>query len=235
MRCMSIAVGSSTSAARCNRMPTWRWSRTACCAAAIDFGRPSVIGSTKPGNNTVLRTGTMISASGGKPGSVAPAADDALSFALICCSATVRSRFLQGDHEATGRCRAANAGIASRRQAQAPVEAPLRQFETMNRRATQLIGPRPGAGNDAIAVFDHRLGVVWIDSRQGDERQYFEFGLQDIDRRLPDRKLRLRGSRPKQLAMQAFGAREHFARFRPHPITGHVAGHRTPPNEYPSR
>src|SRR5262249_8976564 len=154
-------------------------------------------GSTKPGNNTVLRTGTMISASGGKAGSAA-AEGAALSLALICCSAKicstkVRSCFLQGDHEATGRCRAAHPGIASRRQAQAPVEAPLRQFEPVNRRATQLIGHRPGAGNDEIAIFDHGLSVVWIDSGQGDERQYFEFGLQDIDRRLPNGQLRLRG------------------------------------------
>src|SRR6516162_4724872 len=112
----------------------------------------------------------MISASGGKPGSVAPATDDALSFALICCSATVRSRFLQGDHEATGRCRAANAGIASRRQAQAPVEAPRRKLEPLNRRATQLIGPGRGAGNDEIAFFDPRLAAVGFASRKGEER-----------------------------------------------------------------
>jgi hypothetical protein len=35
-----------------------------------DFGRPSVIGSTTPGNSTVLRTGTMMSASAGSGGSV---------------------------------------------------------------------------------------------------------------------------------------------------------------------
>src|ERR1043166_7238818 len=42
-RCMSIGDGSATFASRCMRMPTGRCSRMACCAAAIDFGRPTVI------------------------------------------------------------------------------------------------------------------------------------------------------------------------------------------------
>ncbi len=36
--------------------------------AAIDFGRPTLNGNTMPGNSTRLRTGTMISASGGSGG-----------------------------------------------------------------------------------------------------------------------------------------------------------------------
>ena len=59
-------AGSSGLASRCIRMPTWRCSRTACWAAAIEPGRPTLIGRTMPGNSTVLRTGTMISASDGK-------------------------------------------------------------------------------------------------------------------------------------------------------------------------
>jgi hypothetical protein len=49
-------------------MPTCFWSRTACCAAAMDFGRPTVIGNTMPGNSAMLRTGTMINASAGSGG-----------------------------------------------------------------------------------------------------------------------------------------------------------------------
>src|SRR5215472_10528180 len=162
MRCMSIAVGSSTSAARCNRMPTWRWSRTACCAAAIDFGRPSVIGSTRPGNSTVLRTGTIISASGGKAG-IELTPREAPSFALICCSATMRSRFLQRHDQTTGGGGAAHTGIAAGRQAQTPVQAPLRQFEPMDYRGVQLLRHSARAGDDEIAVLDHGLRIVRVD------------------------------------------------------------------------
>ena len=54
-----VRPGSSISASRCSTMPIGRCSRTACWAAAIDFGRPMVIGATMPGNSTVLRTGRM--------------------------------------------------------------------------------------------------------------------------------------------------------------------------------
>src|SRR5437764_14506126 len=100
----------------------------------MDLARPSVIGSTTPGNSTVLRTGTIMSASGGNAGPEAPPVD-ALSFALTCCSATIYSRLLQGDDEATGRGRAAYAGIAAGRQPQPPVKASLRQFEPVDRRS----------------------------------------------------------------------------------------------------
>ena len=59
MRCMSAAVGSATSALRCIKMPIWRCSRTACCAAATEPGRPTVMGNTSSGNSTMLPTGTV--------------------------------------------------------------------------------------------------------------------------------------------------------------------------------
>jgi hypothetical protein len=51
--------------------------RFACCAAASERGRPIVIGSTTPGKSTVLRTGTMMIASGGTGGNggAVPGAD----------------------------------------------------------------------------------------------------------------------------------------------------------------
>jgi len=64
----STCTGSVASASRCISTPTWRCSRTACWAAAIERGRPSVSGSTTPGNSTMSRTGTMIIASGGRGG-----------------------------------------------------------------------------------------------------------------------------------------------------------------------
>src|ERR1700686_1994121 len=63
IRCSSSGAGSFVSGFRCNTIPTGRCSRNACCAAAIDFGRPMVMGARTPGNKTVLRTGMMIRAS----------------------------------------------------------------------------------------------------------------------------------------------------------------------------
>src|ERR1700751_2462310 len=100
----------------------------------------------------------MISASGGKAGSTAPPTP-ALSLALMCCSATMRSRFLQRHDQTTGGGRAAHAGIAASWQAQAPVEAPLRHFEPMDRRSAQFLRHDAGAGDDEIAVLDHSLRV----------------------------------------------------------------------------
>src|SRR5438552_18222895 len=70
---MSIAVGSATPSSRCMRTPIWRCSRTACWAAAIDFGRPIVIGITVFGNSTRFLTGRMMIASAGISGDVAVA------------------------------------------------------------------------------------------------------------------------------------------------------------------
>src|ERR1700722_16431238 len=152
MRCMSIAVGSSTSAERCNRMPTWRCSRTACCAAAIDFGRPKVIGSTRPGNSTVLRTGTMISASAGNGGK-APPPDP--SFAST--SATSSPHFLQCNHQTTGGGGAAHCAVAAGRQPEPPVEPPLRQFEPVDDCRAQFHGQDTGSRDHQIAAFDYGL------------------------------------------------------------------------------
>src|SRR6202451_4230202 len=156
MRCMSIAVGSSTSAERCNRMPTWRCSRTACCAAAIDFGRPKVIGSIRPGNSTVLRTGTMISASAGNGGKAPPPVP---SFAIT--SATSSPHFLQCNHQTTGGSGAAYRAVAAGRQPQPAVEPPLWQFEPMDDGRAQFRRQDTGSRDHEIAVLDHGFGGVW--------------------------------------------------------------------------
>src|SRR3984957_2304041 len=161
MRCMSSGVGSDTSASRCNKMPTWRWSRTACWAAAIDFCRPSVIGSTRPGNSTVLRTGTMMSASGGRGGSVV-APDAAWFDDNISASATMRSRFLQGDHQTSIDHRMTYAAVAAGRQAQPAIEAALRQFETMNDGSAERRRISAGSRNHQIAVFDDGFDAFGI-------------------------------------------------------------------------
>ena len=64
-----------------------------------------------------------------------------------------------------------------------------------------------------------------VDAGQRDERQNLEFGFQNIDRRLPGRLPGLRAGRPEQLTMHPLGAREHLARFRPHPVANDITGH----------
>src|ERR1700733_2861506 len=184
MRCMSSGAGSDTSASRCNRIPPCHCWRTACWAAAIDFCRPSVIGSTSPGNSTVLRTGTMMSASAGKGGNVV-APDPAWFDDNISASATMRSCFLQGDHQTSVDHSMAYAAVAAGRQSQPPIEAALRQLETMNDGGAERrrIGAR--SGNHQVAVVDDGFDTFRIDARQGDQRQNFGFGFQNIDRRLP--------------------------------------------------
>ncbi len=171
-------------------MPTWRWSRTACCAAAIDFGRPSVIGSTSPGNSTVLRTGTMISASAGNGGEAPLAARPAFGafrlqprFGPAFCNVITRQPVDDG---------AAHRAVAPGRQPHPPVEPALRQLQPMNDRGAQFrrIGAR--SGDDEIAVLDHRLRAVGVDAGQRDQRQHLELGFQNVDRRLPGRQARLR-------------------------------------------
>src|SRR6202051_1016620 len=98
---MSIGAGSAVSELRCIRIAPGRWSRTACWAAAIERWRPMVIGSMMPGNRTVLRTGTMISASGGRGGSgpepPLPLVSDTLGDLV---STTGGLQFLQPDQQA---------------------------------------------------------------------------------------------------------------------------------------
>src|SRR5580704_6082115 len=139
MRCRSIAAGSATFASRCNRMPTCRCSRMARWAAAIERGRPIVIGSTMPGNRTVLRTGTITSASGGKGG------DGAVVLPLLSSAApkkfastTQRLRLLQDDQEAAVGRGSPDRTVAPGRQPHAALEPSLRELEPMDDRGLQL-------------------------------------------------------------------------------------------------
>src|ERR1700683_3155737 len=174
---MSTGLGSETSDTRCKRIPASRWSRTACWAAAMDLARPTVIGRTMPGNSTVLRTGTMISASAGKGGSVVvcpPAPSAVPFFASISFSATPRLRLLQSDHQAAVGDGAAHAAIAACRQAHAAVKAALRKFKPVNGGSPQHWRIGPCSGNYQIIILDHRLGLLGVDTGQGDQRHHLE-------------------------------------------------------------
>src|SRR5262245_19710992 len=114
-------------------MPIWRCSRTACWAAATERGRPTVTGATMPGNSTILRTGTMISASAGSGG-----------VTRACSSAMACLHFQQSDHQTAIRRRAPDVAIAAGRQPYAALEPSLRQLDAMDDGGAQLGRQRPG-------------------------------------------------------------------------------------------
>src|SRR6202020_1399138 len=117
--------------------------------AANDFGRPKVIGSTRPGNSTVLRTGTMINASAGNGGKAPPPVP---SFANTSTSATSSPHFLQCNHQAPGSGGAAPRAVAAGRQPEPPVEPPLRQFEPMDDGRGEFRRQDAGSRGPEIAV-----------------------------------------------------------------------------------
>src|SRR5438132_6898591 len=172
-RCRSIAAGSAISGSRCITMPTCRCSRTACWAAAIERGRPIVTGSTMPGNRTILRTGTMMSAS---PGTGAIAAAP-LAGAAACAtsgSATDGSNLLQRDQEATVGRGAAHRAVAARRQPHATLEAALRQLEAVDDGGLQLLRQHAGSREHQVIILDRGLDLIGIDPRQGNDDEHFE-------------------------------------------------------------
>src|SRR5262245_14110729 len=163
MRCMSMGAGSAVSLSRCMRMPTWRCSRTACWAAPMDFGRPTVTGSTTPGNRTRSRTGMMTSASGGSGGmDAAPRAPASwVPFRSgspgVLNSTTMRLHLPQGDHQTTVDGGPRDVAVASGREADAAGEAALRQLEAMNLGGAELRRQRADALDDQMRVLDHGL------------------------------------------------------------------------------
>src|SRR5262245_1339291 len=226
-RCMSSGPGSPTSGSRCIRTPTWRCSRTACWAAVIERGRPTVTGSTVPGNSTMSRTGRMMSASGGNGGSDCAGRPGLCSSGLrASMSATRRLHLLQRDHQATVDGRAPHAGIASGRQAHAPLKAALRQLQPMNDGGAQLAREGTNPVDDEIGAVDHGLDTVGADAGQRHEYDDVVLGCQDVDGRLPGRNHRTRARQAKKFAMHPLGLHQHRAGFRPHP--GKISVHATP-------
>src|SRR5436190_2267420 len=164
MRCISSGEGSFTLASRCISTPIGRCSRTACWAAATDFGRPMVTGITTPGNSTKLRTGMMIMASGGNGlmAVVLPVACGAplageppwSNTYLASVAATEPSSLFQGDREAPMHGRAAHRAIDAGRQTDAAFKPPLRQLEPVDHRRLQLGRQNPHAGDDEVGAID---------------------------------------------------------------------------------
>src|SRR5215469_15889033 len=198
IRCMSIGVGSSRSASRCSRIPTWRCSRTACWAAMIEPVRPIRTGITMPGNSTVLRTGTMMSASAGSGGKLVAAPAGVLSVErvlspgmpssralMITSSATARSSFGQSDEKAAIDTAPLHVAVAARGQAKPALEPAMRQLEPMNGGGQELWRQHAGAGDQEIAVLDRSHDVVGRNPGQCHQDEDGILGLQNVGRRLP--------------------------------------------------
>src|SRR5437588_4397088 len=98
-----------------------------------------LIGKTTPGNNTMLRTGTMMSASAGTGGvPVGPLPGLSSAPSRNCISATQRSRLLQRDQKAAVAVGPTHRVIAPAWHPHAPLEATLRELKPMDDCRAQL-------------------------------------------------------------------------------------------------
>ena len=208
------------------RMPTWRCSRTACCAAAIDFGRPTRDRQHHAGEQHDVahrhddqrirrQRRQLVSApcrrrrTGRSPAIVRN----------ISASATDRSAFCKRDQQTAIDDRAAHAAVAAGRQPQPALEAALRQLQTMDDRGAQL-------GRTACACRRPPVRRPRSPPRRCRDRRR-------AARRAPGPRARSRAHRPaaprpaararsrtgrKNSRCMPLGAREHLARLRPHPI-----------------
>src|SRR5215831_6836918 len=104
-----------------------------------------VIGSTMPGNSTVLRTGTTMSASGGNGGTFTAApegpvspASSARMVSLFSLSATGDSSLGQSNKQTAVDGAPVDRAVPTRGEAKTALKPALRQFEPMNDGGTQL-------------------------------------------------------------------------------------------------
>ena len=87
-------------------------------------------------------------------------------------------------------------------------------------------GKHARAGDDQLVSIDGRVHLVEIHAGKSDQHDDLAFRLQHVDRRLPGWHPRREPGRPEQLAVQPFGARQHLAGLRPHPVACEIAVHR---------
>ena len=157
------------------------------------------------------RTGTMISASGGKGGE---GAAPRLSSETVAAASAIRGlRLLQRNEQATVGRRSMNGAVAAGRKTNAPFESALRKLETVDDRGPHLRRIGPMSGNEQFALIDERLDLAEVDPGQSDEHQHRALGLENVDRRLPgDRR---RASRTAGKIADAFAPRAPASRTLP--------------------
>src|SRR5215216_4598358 len=129
------------------RIPTWRWVRTASCAAAIDCLRPMAIGKTVRGKRTKPRTGTMTRAFAGSSGAEPWEASGARKrsgekFIRVRASG---GGFSEAHKDATLERGAGDGTVSSSRQRDTSLETSLRQLQPMDERILEFRGQRAGA------------------------------------------------------------------------------------------
>src|SRR6185312_751952 len=139
MSCRSPAFGSVTSGSRCRTTTIWRCSRTACCAAATDDGRPTVIGMTTSGKSTVLRTGIAMKASvGGDALTGFAAAGSVVGASSIWAPGS--GELAQADDEQAVLGAMTDLVVPARRQGHPAFEVALGQLQAMDPRRAQRVG-----------------------------------------------------------------------------------------------
>src|SRR6188474_555219 len=227
-RCRSSKPGSSVSGFFCSRKPTLASVRTASWAPATVFSRLIATGMTTPGKSTMLRTGRMISMSGGNVGVWRASADASgtglgLSLVLICApsansapgqqqpEATVRE-VLHGHRPGTGW------------QCEPPLEQPVWDLEPADRCAVPAMREPTLRLHEQLLAVELDLQPLRRHARQRHLDQQFAVALVDIDRRFPSGLPRLRG-KLKALALQPVGLLKEVHRFGPHPMAGVASFH----------
>src|SRR5215207_4259742 len=236
----SAGPGLSTVASRCRTTPMGWSSRTACWAAAMDRGRPMAIGATMPGNSTTLRTGRMMRASAGSdaeaeaswaPGEPAPEGATPAGRSKRITVRSPSSGFGEAETQAALGREAAHGVVAAGGQQDAPLEAPLRQFEAMDDGGPQFARQDAPARHHERAVLDRRFHAIGIDARQRHKDEDFALGFDHVDGRLPGGLARLRLLQAEDLPVHALGARQRFDGFREHPVHRIAVRHAFAPRE----
>src|SRR5215472_14848462 len=216
----SSARGFSASALRWNTTPIERRSLAADCAAAIEPSRPSAIGRIMPGKSTILRTGTMISASSGiascgcADGAASPAGSLALGSRLS------RSRAMSGepaqcDRQAAVRKETIGELILPGRKRDAPLEASVGDLQPVNDRAPLLQREGALAADHHRSRLERDLDRVRRDAGQRDLERQPVPGLVQVDRRLPGR--RLGGAELEEMALDLPRFAEQLQSLGPYP------------------
>src|SRR5688572_2989601 len=230
----SSAPGSSTSLLRCRSTPIGRCVRAACCAAARERLRPTVIGSTTPGKRTTLRTGNTMSASSGRArplrSSWPRAASACTGTAFGSASALTVLLFLsisvfmfafhlehlvpsapleQRHNEAAVHPLPRSRLQRHLRQRNTPLEPSIGNLQPPDRARAVVEGNAALGADQQAARVVARFHAIRRDPGQRDDHGDLALVLEHVHGRLP-RGMRLRLAETKKLAVQALRLLDHL-------------------------
>src|ERR1044072_1350755 len=164
----SLPVGACRSGSCCNRKPIFRLLRTASCAAASERSRLIATGTTVPGNSTRLRTGTMISMSSDTVEAATALSASAFEPASLRSESFIRKlRSAQPEvqDQASVRVTSLRQLVFRRGQRNAPLEAPVRNLQPMQRGRMALDRQRTRCLHHDQAVLRIDVDVLRRDTR----------------------------------------------------------------------